>query len=374
MVAGCAAPAKEVPPAGLSATITVQAALPSVTIRPSSTFTPTAVPSPTVTRTIAPTQTSIPPALELFNPRLGSGVLPATYLKNTCEYLSLRWKSGSAAPGTVVVPIMYHGVRNEGGSLLDNVTVTESYFLETMKHAQDLGFETITSEQLADFLQQNSYIPPRSMILIIDDRRLGTVRNHFLPVLEKNGWTLTMGYITGIINDREWDEIKQVLASGRVEIQPHGFMHNGATYFTEFTSDEIIHQEIYEPIEAFKEHLGIIPSVFIWPGGNFTAGSVAEVQKAGYSLAFSAYARGPLMFNWIPLGELERSMDSPLYVLPRYWSTAAYINLDDAVRYADQAREFALQQQPVDFEYYNTYCSGYPAIDSSVLAGNEGNE
>ena len=53
-----------------------------------------------------------------------------------------------------------------------------------------------------------------------------------------------MAYITGVINEQEWSQLKDVLARGHVEVQAHGFMHNGETYITKWTSEEIIRQEL----------------------------------------------------------------------------------------------------------------------------------
>ncbi|MEW6503360.1 MAG: polysaccharide deacetylase family protein [Chloroflexota bacterium] len=319
--------------------------------------------SPTKLPTPIPVSTETPVPLGVFSPRLNQGIVPVSYLQDSCQYLADRWNPENAQPGTIVVPIMYHGIRKEGGIINDNITVSEKYFKETMQHAVDLGFQTITIDQLAAFLQRNAYIPPRSLLLIIDDRRLGTVRNHFLPILQQNNWTMVMAYITGVADHREWQEIKTVLDSGRVEIQAHGFLHNGSTYFTENTPDEVIHKEIYGPIEVFEENLGIRPIAFIWPGGNFTPETVVEVRKAGYQLGFTAYARGPILFNWIPQGEPERSASDPLLLLPRYWSTAAYMNLDQAVELGQQAAEYARQNQQAELEWYQRYCHGsYPPL------------
>jgi hypothetical protein len=39
-------------------------------------------------------------------------------------------------------------------------------------------------------------------------------------------------------------------------------------------------------------------------------------------------------------------------VLPRYWSTAAYNNLDEVVNYAQQAIEFARSHRDEELAYY----------------------
>ncbi len=361
-------------PASLPTATPTQAVTATVTPSPTATLTQTPNPTATFTATITPSPvppTATPEPLAVFSPRLLAGIQPATYLQDTCTYLADRWSAGNATPGTVVVPIMYHSVRKEGGTVTDNITVTQDYFKETMDHAKALGFETISIDQLVAFLQHNAYIPPRSMVLIIDDRRLGTVQQHFLPVLQANNWHLVMAYITGVINDNEWQQIKDVLSTGYVEIQAHGFLHNGSTYFTENTPDDVIHNEIYGPIQAFMDHLGYRPTAFIWPGGDFTLKTVQDVRQAGYEVGFSSYSRGPVMFNWVPLGAEEREMNDPLLVLPRYWSTAAYVNLDDAVNYANQAIAFAQQNEQSELDYYNTYCTTDPPIQLAATSTQE---
>ena len=274
-----------------------------------------------------------------------------------------RWDPEKSKPGTIVVPVMYHSVRQAGKPVTDPLTVSHEYFISTMNHAKILGFETITVEQLSAFLKNNDPIPPRSMILIIDDRRPGVVRDHFLPVLEENDWTVTLAYITGLANDAEWKTLEQLNSSNRLDVQAHGFLHNGSTYFTEWTKPEVIIQEVYDPIPLIEEHFGKRPTAFIWPGGNFTSDAIAVVHEAGYQIGFTANARGPLMFNWIPLGEPEIEVNDPLMVLPRYWSNSAYINLDDAVEISSQAVVFAEKNRAQEYRWYEAFCRGYPKLE-----------
>lgn len=169
-----------------------------------------------------------------------------------------------------------------------------------------------------------------------------------------------MAFIADVADRREWREIKSVLVSERVEIEAHGFLHNGATYFAEKTSADVIHQEIYGAIQTFEANLDFRPTVFIWPGVNFTPATVAEAGKAGYQVSFTAYARRPLTFNWIPQGDLERRTGNPLLLLPRYWSTAAYVNLDQAVKLGQEAADFTNKNRQAEMDWYNRYCPGCP--------------
>lgn len=258
---------------------------------------------------------------------------------------------------------MFHGISAVGPrNAKDNITITTAYFNASMDKAHRLGFSTITMQQLVDFLQHNAYIPPRSMLLIIDDRRLGTVRDQFMPVLKKYDWTLTMAYITGVINEQEWKQVKDVLSTGYTEIEAHGYLHNGDTYITQYTPEDVIRQELFAPITAFEEHLGYRPIAFIWPGGDFNGLSVDLAREANYQVGFTAYARGPILFNWIPQGEMERNIGAPLLTLPRYWSTTLSRNLDYVVTVSEQAATQAESQRAAEMDWYARNCLNYPPL------------
>ena len=70
-----------------------------------------------------PTKTSVPmPTLPLTPPALPAAFTtsalnpldtPHTYINDECQYLKNKWTSTNAAPGTMVVTIMFHGIENE---------------------------------------------------------------------------------------------------------------------------------------------------------------------------------------------------------------------------------------------------------------------
>jgi peptidoglycan/xylan/chitin deacetylase (PgdA/CDA1 family) len=329
---------------------------PTVTSLPSPTFTPTS------TTTATPGPTPIPP--EGFTTRLlRPNVLPQAYLKDQCEYLRLRWSLEGSSPDTIVVPLMFHGIRDAGKPIPsgDNVTVAEENFLSFVRYAKQLGFQTITSTQLVDFLLHNSRIPQRSMITIVDDRNIGTVEKHFIPVLKENGWTLTMAWIASDTYESLWKRVETVNETGLVDIQSHGFYHH---YIQENTPEKEIRQEIFDPIPVLEEHFGHRPIAFIWPGGDFTPLSVQIAREASYQIGFTANSNGPLLFNWIPLKEKDRAVNDPLMVLPRFWSTEANLALDTSLKYAQQAREFAIQNYVQEAAWYRAACNGeLPALE-----------
>ena len=328
-------------------------------IKKTTTKTPTLVSSFTPSPSFTPTITNTPFSLENFSYNFRPNEVSAQTYLETCSYLANRWGEEKSIPGTIVVPIMYHSVRQSGRPLQDEMQVSQEYFEYTMEYATKLGFETITTEELIGFLYNNDPIPQYSMIMIIDDRRLGVVDDHFMKYLDQNDWTVTLAYITGVASEFEWQEFARLNVNNRLDLQAHGFLHNAETYITENTSTEIIEQELYEPISIIEEKTGRKPSAFIWPGGNFTTESVQMAREAGYEVGFTVYSRGPLMYNWIPLGSTEIKVSDPLMVLPRYWSNSAAIYLEKAVEISTKAQEFAEENKAKEQIWFQNYCKEF---------------
>ena len=331
---------------------------PSATSSPAPTASLTPVPSHTPTLTpVPPTFTPTPAPLAVFSSNyLLKGIEPVTYLGDPCTYLENRWSEDKSQPGTIVVPIMFHSVAQPDRTIKDSTTISMEYFEYFMARAKQLGFSTITIDQLIGFLENNEKIPERSMILILDDRRPGVTRL-FMPYLELNDWTLTLAWLTRNYSYDEiwWDEIETLAETGRLDVQSHG--HN-SVYIQDYTDIEIVEEELFQPMALIQEHIGTTPQAHIWSGGNFTQTSIDMAHEAGFLVGFTAFSRGPVMFNWVPLGEQERAVNDPLMVLPRYWSTAALGALEEAIRVAEEARLYAEEVKSSEMNYLSVYCQG----------------
>lgn len=312
---------------------------------------PAAVPSPSLAPTPAPT---LEPS-SVFSSSLLSQQ-PKAYVRDVCEYLRQRWDPARSAPGTVVVAVMFHSVQEGGPYRPGDTFMPAEELTRTVRVAQRLGFQTITAAQLADFLEHNARIPPRSMIWIVDDRRPDDVENYFLPIARDNGWTVTLGWIIGDTDHRKglWQRMEDMNASGHLDVQCHGYAHR---YIAPDTPEEVIRQELFDPIPILEQHFGQKPVAFVWPGGNFTPRAIEIAREAGYRLAFTSFSRGPMMYNWVPLGEQEQEVGDPLMVLPRFWARPGLAeHLRMAAQVAEAAAAQALKDYPREAEYYRTVC------------------
>jgi hypothetical protein len=336
-----------------------------------STVTSTSTPIPTPTATLVPTATAIrtPPALPgVFQTTFLNPVdTPHTYLADTCTYLRDKWSSENSAPGTIAMVIMFHSIVADDAAPNAN-QIPGKKFHELIGALMNNGFEAITTAQLAGFLETNARIPPHSVLLVVDDRHHSLYFDtYFRPYWEADGWPVVNAWISAARDNYDaslWTEQETLNAEGWVDYQAHGVVHN--TPMWPGVSETYITSELQGSIDAFEAHFNKKPIAIIWPGGGFSQRSVQIARQLGYQLGFTTNARGPLMFNWIPLGDSvtpvhgewqpEGPINDPLMVLPRYWDTDAILHIGDVLQVGDDAAKFDEQNKAVELEYYDITC------------------
>jgi len=336
--------------------------------------TPTSAPQtestkPSSTKTPVPTATIIrtPPALpETFqSAQLDPIDTPRTYIQDTCQYLKDKWDSTHAKPGTVVMVILFQSITKRVVESNDGITVKD--FEKLMDNLKEQGFEAINTQQLADFLYHNENIPPRSALLIQDGRRradnfIGNFRYYWKewgwPVV--NAWTSLPG-----TSEELWQENIALEKEGWVDHQAYGVTVDIG--LSDKSSDESLQKELKGSITAFEKNFGKKPIAFIWPLGSFGKRPVEAARKFGYQLGFTMNARGPILYNWIPLADIEElerpsyspegKVNDPLMTLPRYLASQALKNIDKVRVISREAAAFAEQNKQTELEYYDIICA-----------------
>ena len=113
------------------------------------------------TATLIPTDTPVPPPPTAIRtpPTLPAAFVasqlnpldtPHTYIQDNCEYLQNKWNSNNAAPGTVAIVVMFHGIIKGQAETDNQISVQD--FTKLMNDLHDMGFQAINTQQLADFL------------------------------------------------------------------------------------------------------------------------------------------------------------------------------------------------------------------------------
>jgi Polysaccharide deacetylase len=327
---------------------------------------PTATPPPTETPVPPPTAVRTPPALPatFVASQLNPLDTPHTYMEDTCQYLYDKWNPSNAAPGTVVMTIMFHGITQEQAERVHDISKQD--FKQLMDDLKEQGFEAINASQLADFLDHNAKIPARSVLLIQDDRHFAESFNeHFRPYWETWGWPVVNAYIAKDERPDLWAENAALSAEGWVDYQAHGYIHN--ENMTDGSTDEFLRQELEGAKETLQKYFSKTPVAIIWPGGNFGARPVQAARQYGYRIGFTINPRGPVMYNWVPLADQqdparpvylpEGYVNDPRMVLPRYWPRQVQANLDAVRTIGKDAAAYAEQNKATELEYYDIMCA-----------------
>ncbi len=109
---------------------------------------------------------------------------PRTYIQDSCIYLINRWNRLNAAPGTVVMVIMFNeDILYEFGRIMEKIN--------------DQGFKAITTQQFLDFMERNGRIPQRSVLIIRDNSHSASDLNRqFREYWELWHWPVVNGWVS----------------------------------------------------------------------------------------------------------------------------------------------------------------------------------
>jgi hypothetical protein len=312
--------------------------------------------------TITPTPPELPPVLQttILNPI----DTPHVYLEDTCQYLKNKWDASKASPGTVVMIIMikgiYKGYVEEGGGI--NRNDLKSLMAELKRQ----NFEAINTKQLLDFLQENAYIPQRSVMIIQDrNHRYENFDEHLGPYWKDWGWPVVNAWISDPkTSEIVWSENIALEKMGFVDHQAGGVLF--ATILDEASPEKVINRELQGSMDGFQR-FEKKPIAYIWQGGGFTQKTVDAAHQTGYQLGFTSNTRGPVMYNWIPLADdldparpasiPEGKMGNPLMTLPRYWPSGAILEIDNVRTISKQAIAYAEANKETEMKYYNIVCA-----------------
>ncbi len=363
LLASCASPVSNSPTPDLGIVYTQAYETALAALQPTATLIPTETPIP------PPTAVRTPPALPgtFVASQLNPLDTPHTYVQDTCQYLQDKWNSNNAAPGTVVMVVMLHGIKKSAVDVTAN-DITVEDFKQMMNDLHEQGFEAINATQMADFVDHNTKIPNRSVMLIQDDRRTAdNFNDHFRIYHDQWGWTVVNSWIS-------WEDGPRALslqdnialeAEGWVDHQSHGYVHN--INMSDDSTDEFIQTEFEKSIADLQTNFHKTPVAIIWPGGGFGVRPAQFARRYGYRIGFTINPRGPVMYNWIPLADQadparpaylpEGYVNDPRMVIPRYWPYQVQANLDTVRNIGKDAAAYAEQNKSTELEYYDIMCA-----------------
>jgi len=216
---------------------------------------------------------------------------------------------GVVATGYQTVPILcYHRFGSRPGKL----SVTPQAFAQQMDFLARNGYTVITLERLHGFLAGKEALPPKSVVVTIDDGYRSTFEIAY-PVLKKHRFPATVFLYTDFVGASDaltWAQMKEMVDSGLVTIQPHSKTHANLAQRLPGEADaryrERIRREITVPIGVIKERLGESSFTYAYPYGDVNEYVVDVLVKDDVAQGVTVTAGGNAFYAYPYM--LRRSM------------------------------------------------------------------
>ena len=222
--------------------------------------------------------------------------------------IALRGRNNvGVRPGAVqaVTILCYHRF----GPRANTLTVTPAAFEAQMGWLARNGYTVIPFSRLDAFLEGREPLPPKSVVISIDDGYRGTHEVAF-PILRKYGFPATLFLYTDFVGAPDaltWTQMRDMIASGTFAVQPHSKSHSNLAVRqgdeNEARYRERVRREIEVPVEAIRRELGARTQVFAFPYGDVNDVVAAELRSRGIEMGVTvtpggnAFYAPPLMLR-----------------------------------------------------------------------------
>jgi biofilm PGA synthesis lipoprotein PgaB len=179
------------------------------------------------------------------------------------------------------------------------------------------GYHVIGVQDLVDAAAGRKDLPDNAVMLTFDDGYQSFYTQAF-PLLKKYHYPATLALVGAWMKDKPvdgrpkiplmtWPRIREVAASGLVEIASHSYdLHHGITAnpqgneqsavtsrlydkeYDEYEKDDAYRQRIFEQVgksaEFIFQNLGRRPRVMVWPYGEYNAIALEAAKMAGLTI------------------------------------------------------------------------------------------
>ncbi len=222
--------------------------------------------------------------------------------------LALSIFSATASAGTPI--LVYHRF---GPTLADSMTVRTTVFQEQLDIMRDKGYTVIPLRTLAEHRLIGSPAPPEKSVIITVDDGHRTVYTDLFPLIKKHRLPVTLFIYPSAISNASyamtWEQIREMLASGLVEVHSHTYWH--PNFLKERKKlppaeyQKLLVSQLGKSRLTLEKRLGNTVEWLAWPFGLYDKELMAAAAKNGYSLALSIERR-------------HASDSDDLHALPRY--------------------------------------------------------
>lgn len=236
-------------------------------------------------------------------------------------------------PKTDLIALCYHDVREDvrGDLDEDEFAVSTAHLIQHFQWLKDNGYQPVSIDQIEAARNGGKPLPEQAVLLTFDDG-YRSFYDKIYPLLRLYNYPAVFALVThwlaidsgdpvpygNLLRQREdfldWDQIKEMQASGLVEIASHSdnshrglqgnpqgnqqaalvtraYYPDDERYETEAQYQARIRQDLTRSVELIEAKTGQRPRVMVWPYGSYNADTKALAQSLGMEYAFTLNGR-----------------------------------------------------------------------------------
>ena len=194
-------------------------------------------------------------------------------------FLSCMGQSHAADHAAV---LMYHRF---GEDEYPSTNIRLDQFDAHLEKLANGNYTVLSLDKIIRHLQDGTELPDRTVAITIDDAYLSVFTKAW-PRLKAKGFPFTVFVATdpvdnGHPNYMSWDQLRQLQASGigiGSQTKTHPHMHR--------ISPAEIDAELSSSNKRFLNELGLRPTLFAYPYGEYNLAAIERVKAAGFTAAF----------------------------------------------------------------------------------------
>ncbi len=227
-------------------------------------------------------------------------------------------KTGEIIPGQqIIIPLVHPnpiGIYSSGyqtvmilcyhrfGRNKSRMVMTPDDFDNQMAYLQKNGYRVIPLSSIHSFLKGEAALPRKAVVITIDDGYRSSY-DWAYPILKKYNFPATLFIYSDFVGSKDalsWNELKEMVKSELVDIQPHSKTHASMSKRLPNESTEAyqkrVAEEIRIPSQQIRKVLGLPLHTFAYPFGDTNDFLVSQLKNADYSAAVTVKAGGNAAF------------------------------------------------------------------------------
>jgi len=173
-----------------------------------------------------------------------------------------------------------------------STNISTEAFRGQLAYLKQNNFTVWTMGKAVDAINKGEEIPPRTVVLTIDDG-YHSFYEHGLPLLEEFGYPATMYVNTANVGNRDyfnWTEIREAQRRG-IEIGNHAHAHG---HFLDASTPELrksmFISDLVTSQTIFGDSLGAEPILYSYPYGEYDSVLEGILKEAGFISATAQYS------------------------------------------------------------------------------------